>query len=254
MKKIIFLCMLTSLSAFSADGEESIGWKNTINPKVAWGLGGVMMLGHLGANIMSAYFQMLQNTEIEKIPYTDNEVGVVEEDKRCGRWCQLNTEAIRSAGRYATGLNGVATFCSALSATFNVVAISIWISMLAHWDRYEEYEDNIRKWERVAIGISAFKALLLNAPTTGLMADAVANRRDEVPLKTLAPLELAVFSGTGYWAQMAIFGGIGIVSFAKWIEGLRSLGTKIHEMGVLENVPVIAPHNSPDNSPVGGDN
>ncbi len=246
MKKFILICMLASFTVFSADGEESIGWKNTIDPKVAWGFGGVMILGHLGSNIMSAYFQMLQNTEIAKIPYTDNEVSVAEEDKRCGRWCQLNTEAIRSAGRYATGLNGVATFCSALSATFNMVAISMWVSMLAHWDRYEEYEDNIRKWARVAIGISAFKALLLNAPTTGLMADAVANRRDEVPLKTLAPLELAVFSGTGYWGQMVVFGGIGIVSVAKFIEGLRSLGTKIHEIGDSDKAPVVAPSNSPN--------
>jgi hypothetical protein len=119
----------------------------------------------------------------------------------------------------------------------------MWISMLVHWDQYQEYESNIRKWERVAIGISAFKALLLNAPATGLMVDAVINRRDEVPLKTLAPLDLAVFSGTGYWGQMVVFGGMGVVSMAKFIESLRSPGTEIHEMS--EVAPALGPTNSP---------
>ena len=240
--KITALLMIASLGVLAADVEESIGWKNTINPQMTWGLAGVGMLGHLGSNIMSAYFQMLQNTNLAKIPYADNEVGVAEEDKRCGRWCQLNTEAIRSNSRYVTALNGAATFSSALSSIFNIVALSMWISMLANWDRYTEYEPNIKKWSRVAIGVSAFKALLLNVPATFFMGDSIANRRDEVPLKTLAPLELAVFSGTGYWLQMIIFGGSGVVGVAKFIENLRHLGAKI---GDNDGVPMVAADNTP---------
>lgn len=231
MKKYLLILLLTCLSA-------NAGLKHTVEPRTASILHGVLLLVHMGSNVLSAVFQTQQMGTLGKIKYSDNEVGIAEEDKRCGPLCRENSALIRKNSESALYLDGFATATSALSLMFNFVAFSMWATGQANWEQYADYQPNIDKFTRIALGISATNAFF-NIATTGYMVQAIAYHNEEIPITTLSKLQVAVTTGVGYWLPMLIFGGYGLVQIAQTIEAGRIISNKLYDWVPSDNAPVI---------------
>lgn len=223
-------CVLIALFSFSTQA----GLKDTVSPRTASILQGVGIVGHLGFNAMFAYFQLQQMAFFTNVPYIDNEKGIPEEDKSCGPLCQENSQIIRSHVEISNNIDGLATLTSLVSGLFNIVALSIWGTMQAHWDTQDEYAGNIDKFSRIALGLSAVNAFL-DAFSTGLMANILIHHISDIALRTFAPLQVAVMTGAGYWLPMALFGGYGLVKIAQTIDSARLLFNQ--GVVLLKNVP-----------------
>jgi hypothetical protein len=230
MKKFLFILLLVCFSVHAMeDDARPVGWKHHASLRQHSILKGALILGHLGLNVMAAYFQTEQMPFLEKIPYPDNEMGVAEEDKRCSQLCQENSALIRSNSEHAYYFNALATVTSAASGLFNVAALGLWIAMQSNWEKQLEYTNNVDKFARIALGISVVNALF-NIATTGLMAQSIAYHRDDLPLRTLAPLQVATTTGVGYWLPMILFSGYGVVKVGQVIEAARFMSNEIYEI------------------------
>ena len=216
MKKCLLILSLTCFA-----GTTQAGLKNIASDRTKSILLGVGILGHLGFNAMSAYFQFEQIGFLNKIPYPDNELGVSEEDKQCGALCQEDSKYIRDSVYRGIDVDGIATATSVISALFNLAAFSTWIAMMAHKNDRTNYLDKVTQFERVALGASVLNAAL-NVYTTGSMLEIVTHHISEIPLRTVAPLQVAIYTGVGYWLPMFLFGGYGIARLGKAIEDIRT--------------------------------
>lgn len=221
MKKFLLSLLLVSLSSASSNA----GLKNRITPRASSVLQGVGIIGHLGLNTMFAYFEIEQMKLLSNIPYIDNEKGVAEKDKTCGPLCQENSRFIRNNVMFANNVESLAIITSILSGIFNLEALCIWSAMQAHWDQRGIYVGNVQKLIRISLGISVVNSFL-NIFSTSLMADTLLHHVEEVTLRTLAPLQVAVMTGTGYWLPTILFAGYGLVKIAETLDAGRALLNK----------------------------
>ena len=217
MKKYFLSCLLFVSFSLSVHA----GLKHSVDARTASVLQGVGIVGHLGFNAMFAYFQLQQMTSLTAVPYVDNEKGIAEEDKDCGPLCQENSQIIRSDVEVANNINGLATLTSLVSGVFNMAAFAMWATMQSNWGEHEQYAKNINKFVSIAFGLSAVNAFL-DSFTTGLMANLLIHHNAEITLRTLAPLQVAVMTGAGYWLPMALFGGYGLVRIAQTLDAGRT--------------------------------
>lgn len=233
MKKHVLHCavllILSNLAiAGGASDPSSVGLKNRIPERTASILQGIFTLGHLGFNVMSAYFQTEQIKFLDHIPYPDNEPGVREEDKKCGLLCRENSAIMRSNAQTAANLDILATLTSATSALFNFVSFSIWSTMQANWEQRSEYKENVDKFAKVALGASVVNAYL-NLGSITVLADTARYHIDQLTLKTTAPFQVAALTGVGYCLPMVLFAGYGLVKVSEFLEAAKGVTRQLYE-------------------------
>ena len=215
MKKYVWVVMLLCLQV---DAVSNAGLKHRASDKAKAILQGIGILGHLGFNAMFAYFQTEQNKFLAKISYPDNEVGVAEEDKKCGSLCQENSRFIRNNVYRSEDLNGFATTTSVLSGLSNLIALCIWSAKMHHWEQRTSYAPNVNRFVNLALGLSVLNAFF-DLGTTSLTVEVAAHHLSDIPLRTLAPWQVAAMNGAGYWLPMILFGGYGMAKGVEFLKG-----------------------------------